>query len=61
MTLKQPAAVGILETNQTLSYEEAAQAIQSGKLPVGLIQTLLEKTMSIFQPSSISALYQQTG
>jgi uncharacterized protein YjbK len=43
MTLKQPAAVGILETNQTLSYEEAAHAIHSGKLPGGIIQNLLKK------------------
>ncbi|ETI66776.1 CYTH domain-containing protein [Neobacillus vireti] len=43
MTLKQPAAVGILETNQTLSYKEAEQAIHSRKLPAGLIQNLLKK------------------
>ncbi|MFF2446156.1 CYTH domain-containing protein [Neobacillus sp. NPDC058068] len=48
MTLKQPAAVGILETNQTLSYEEAEQAIHSGKLPAGLIQNLLKKENVLF-------------
>lgn len=43
MTLKQPAKVGLLETNQTLNKEEASQAIQTGKLPAGIIQHRLEK------------------
>ncbi|CAH2713466.1 Putative triphosphatase YjbK [Neobacillus rhizosphaerae] len=43
MTLKQPAAVGLLETNQALSKEEAGLAIHTGKLPAGIIQNLLEK------------------
>lgn len=42
MTLKQPAAVGLLETNQSLSEEEASEAIHFGNLPSGKIKTLLE-------------------
>ncbi|WP_251552460.1 CYTH domain-containing protein [Neobacillus muris] len=42
MTLKQPAAVGLLETNQWLTSEEANQAIQYGKLPLGAISGILE-------------------
>ncbi|WP_191272346.1 CYTH domain-containing protein [Neobacillus kokaensis] len=43
MTLKQPAPVGLLETNQLLSREEAAEAIQAGKLPTGKIEEILEE------------------
>lgn len=43
MTLKQPAAVGLLETNQTVSGKEAAQAIQFGVLPSGRIKTMIEQ------------------
>ncbi|MGG3564084.1 CYTH domain-containing protein [Neobacillus rhizosphaerae] len=42
MTLKQPATVGLLETNQILSEEEVTMALQSGKLPTGVIQQLIE-------------------
>lgn len=43
MTLKQPAAVGLLETNQPISEAEAQMAIHSGKLPLGIIQRLIEE------------------
>jgi uncharacterized protein YjbK len=43
MTLKQPASVGLLETNQVLTMEEASEAIQFGKLPTGIIQNLIEE------------------
>ena len=43
MTLKQPAAVGLLETNQTISEDEAQLAIHFGKLPTGIIQRLIEE------------------
>lgn len=42
MTLKQPATVGLLETNQILTEEEVTTALQHGKLPLGAIQQLLE-------------------
>jgi uncharacterized protein YjbK len=42
MTLKQPAAVGLLETNQIIGEEEAYKAIQQGRLPSGIIQRLIE-------------------
>lgn len=43
MTLKQPAKVGILETNQSLTVEEASIAIQCGRLPSGTIQNRIEE------------------
>jgi uncharacterized protein YjbK len=43
MTLKQPATVGILETNQILSEDEASMAIEHNKLPTGIIQRLIEE------------------
>lgn len=42
MTLKQPASVGLLETNQIIGEEEATMAIHDGKLPNGIIQLLIE-------------------
>jgi uncharacterized protein YjbK len=42
MTLKQPASVGLLETNQIIGEEEATIAIRDGKLPNGIIQHLIE-------------------
>jgi uncharacterized protein YjbK len=42
MTLKQPAEVGLLETNQIIGEDEASMAIQHGKLPTGTIQRLIE-------------------
>ncbi|WP_462409932.1 CYTH domain-containing protein [Neobacillus sp. Marseille-QA0830] len=42
MTLKQPADVGLLETNQLLTVEEAKLAIDNQKLPKGTITKLLE-------------------
>ncbi|MFL6563158.1 MAG: CYTH domain-containing protein, partial [Bacillus sp. (in: firmicutes)] len=43
MTLKQPVTVGLLETNQPISEEEAQLAIHNGKLPTGLIQSIIEE------------------
>lgn len=43
MTLKQPASVGLLETNQALTAKEALSAIQLGKLPGGIIENLVEE------------------
>jgi uncharacterized protein YjbK len=43
MTLKQPAAIGLLETNQLISEDEATKAIHQGRLPTGIIQNLIEK------------------
>jgi len=43
MTLKQPASVGLLETTQKLSEDEAMHAIQTGTLPSGMIESLLEE------------------
>jgi uncharacterized protein YjbK len=42
MTLKQPADVGLLETNQDITEQDALLAIQYNKLPDGKIQQLLE-------------------
>lgn len=42
MTLKQPLEVGLMETNQRLSSEEALWAIQSGKLPAGEIKAKID-------------------
>jgi len=44
MTLKQPADVGLLETNQTISEAEAQLAFRFGKLPIGIIQRLIEES-----------------
>jgi uncharacterized protein YjbK len=41
MTLKQPAHVGLLETNQQLTEEKALLAIQNSKLPSGMIEELI--------------------
>lgn len=49
LTLKQPANVGLLETNQIISKEEAATALQAGDLPTGNIQELIEQ-MGISYP-----------
>lgn len=43
MTLKQPAAIGLLETNQLISEDEAMIAIHQGRLPTGIVQNLIEK------------------
>jgi uncharacterized protein YjbK len=43
MTLKQPAPIGLLETNQALTKEEAANAIQFGQLPSGDIKKMIEE------------------
>lgn len=43
MTLKQPAGQGLLESNQIISSSEATAGLQTGKLPDGLIRTLIEE------------------
>jgi uncharacterized protein YjbK len=43
MTLKQPAEIGLLETNQILSEREALEAIQFGRLPSGQIKLIIEE------------------
>jgi uncharacterized protein YjbK len=43
MTLKQPANIGLLESNQLISPEEADAAIHSGKLPSGMIRSMIEE------------------
>ncbi|WP_066395091.1 CYTH domain-containing protein [Neobacillus mesonae] len=43
MTLKQPASIGLLETNQQINKDEAAEAIQFGRLPSGKIKNILEE------------------
>jgi uncharacterized protein YjbK len=43
MTLKQPAAVGLLETTQYLSKDEYLDAIKNGILPKGIIHDRLEQ------------------
>lgn len=43
MTLKQPAAVGLLETNQLITCEEALLAFQAGELPYGNIKKIIEE------------------
>ncbi|WHY78994.1 CYTH domain-containing protein [Neobacillus sp. WH10] len=43
MTLKQPATVGLLETNQILCAEEASSAFKVERLPDGLVQQLIEE------------------
>lgn len=48
MTLKQPAQVGLLETNQLLSEKEAVQALQQSIIPEGKIKSiLLESRISL--------------
>jgi uncharacterized protein YjbK len=43
MTLKQPREIGLLETNQKLTNEEASAAIHNGSLPGGQIKQLVEE------------------
>ncbi|MCM3569980.1 CYTH domain-containing protein [Neobacillus mesonae] len=43
MTLKQPQQVGLLETNQMVNQKEVSNAIQSGVLPPGEIEKIIEK------------------
>ncbi|MFK9095305.1 CYTH domain-containing protein [Bacillus salipaludis] len=43
MTLKQPAAVGLLETNQNLTADETSLAVKLGSLPAGIVQKLIEE------------------
>ncbi|MEH6904721.1 CYTH domain-containing protein [Neobacillus drentensis] len=43
MTLKQPANVGLLETNQVIGEEEVLMAIHQGILPTGIIRSLIEE------------------
>ncbi len=41
LTLKQPASTGLLETNQTISEDEAEVIIKTGKIPVGPVLNAL--------------------
>lgn len=41
LTLKQPAKEGLLETNQSLSTEEAESLLQGNRIPEGYITTLI--------------------
>jgi uncharacterized protein YjbK len=43
LTLKQPATVGLLESNQIISKAEVDAAILSGKLPKGFIHDIIKK------------------
>jgi uncharacterized protein YjbK len=43
MTLKQPREIGLLETNQKLTLEETAAALNDGRLPGGQIKQLIEE------------------
>lgn len=43
MTLKQPREIGLLETNQKLTYEETTAAINDGRLPGGQIKQLIQE------------------
>jgi uncharacterized protein YjbK len=43
MTLKQPAAIGLLETTQHLSANEFQTAIQHQKFPKGIVQERIEQ------------------
>lgn len=49
MTLKQPAPVGLVETNQLLTEEEANVAIQTGILPSGKIKEIIMNLGISFQ------------
>lgn len=44
LTLKQPAEVGLLETNQTLSHHEAQAMFKSAQLPEGPVKSILDST-----------------
>ncbi|CRK83453.1 CYTH domain-containing protein [Neobacillus massiliamazoniensis] len=52
LTLKRPANIGLMETNQILSKEEAALALQSSYLPAGIIRGLIEQ-MGISYPKMV--------
>lgn len=41
LTLKQPNEIGLLETNQALSIEEAQDLLTTGTFPKGPVQTIL--------------------
>ncbi|WP_042356464.1 CYTH domain-containing protein [Bacillus rubiinfantis] len=57
MTLKQPVAIGLLETNQLLNETEASQAIQYNRLPEGEIKEILaEKGISYSSLSYFGSL-----
>lgn len=44
LTLKQPAEVGLLETNQTLSHHEAQAMFKNAQLPEGPVKSILDST-----------------
>jgi uncharacterized protein YjbK len=47
LTLKQPNEVGLLETHQNLTKDEAEGALNFGKLPLGSIASQLENSFQI--------------
>ena len=52
MTLKQPAEEGLLETNETLSEEEAKAIIASSRIPEGQVAKIIRAELQI-APESI--------
>lgn len=46
LTLKQPANIGLLETNQPISKKVYNQMAHTGELPAGQIKTILSKQLS---------------
>ncbi|WP_379969941.1 CYTH domain-containing protein [Ectobacillus sp. sgz5001026] len=49
LTLKQPLAIGLLETHQELTKDEAAQMMETGQIVEGQVATIL-KSMNITTP-----------
>jgi len=49
MTLKEPASVGLLETNELISENEAREAMELNKLPEGKIRDIIEEKGIPFQ------------
>ncbi|WP_338753578.1 CYTH domain-containing protein [Bacillus sp. FJAT-52991] len=45
LTLKQPAEIGLLETNQSLLKEEAEVLLLKGKFPEGIVKEVLQLTL----------------
>lgn len=43
LTLKQPAAEGLLETNQAIEETEADKMLSTGEIPEGIIKTVLKE------------------
>ncbi|MBD3110171.1 CYTH domain-containing protein [Bacillus sp. AGMB 02131] len=52
MTLKQPAEEGLLETNETLSEDEAKAIIASNRIPEGQIAKIIREELEV-EPESV--------